>query len=204
MNRRHRRGEALCHRHLLPLSVLLSPFSFSRCTRRTTRTLPQRPGARNRGRNPLPGECLVSRLPLFGARPLRCPTASHDPLVSFAPFFSSSRSKPRHEWCTVARERLLRRASGEVSPCATHLRPLHRRASPADHPGRPIASGRRRLVRGVPIWSVHGGPVDRGPRRGPRLCQPPDPRWIAWIGPTPLSTSRRCNLACSSTLPLNL
>jgi hypothetical protein len=58
-NRHRRRGEALCRHRLLPLSVLLSPFSFSRCTRRTTRTPPRRPGARSRGRNPPPRRATV-------------------------------------------------------------------------------------------------------------------------------------------------
>jgi hypothetical protein len=56
---RRRRGEALCRRRLLSLFVLLSPFPFSRCTRRTTRTPPRRPGARSRGRNLPPRQAPV-------------------------------------------------------------------------------------------------------------------------------------------------
>jgi hypothetical protein len=69
--RRRRRGEALCRRRLLPLSVLLSPFSFSRCTRRTTRTPPRHPVARSRGRNSPP-----RRAPVIPTAPRRRTTST--------------------------------------------------------------------------------------------------------------------------------
>jgi hypothetical protein len=81
-NRRRRRGEALCRRRLLSLSVLLSPFPFSRCTRRTTGTPSRRPGARSRGGNLPPRQAPVTRPPLFVARHLHRPTAVNEPLVS--------------------------------------------------------------------------------------------------------------------------
>jgi hypothetical protein len=96
-NRHRRRGEALCRRRLLSLSVLLSLSPFPRCTRRTTGTPPRCLGARSQGRNLPPRQAPVTRPPLFVARHLHYPTAVNEPLVSSVISSSCSRSKPRRK-----------------------------------------------------------------------------------------------------------
>jgi hypothetical protein len=140
-------------------------------------------------------------------RPLAVRAAVAARAASMSPYLSLPRSQlrvGRNRAENRAPELEIKRAPASSAAGPAGRRCSRRRASPVDHPGRPIASGRCRLVWGIPLWPIHGGPVDRGPRRSPRLCQPPDPWWMARIGPTPQSTSSRCNLACGPIPSLNL
>jgi hypothetical protein len=148
---RRLQAEQLGCRQLPPQSVLPSLSSFPRCPHRITGTAPRRPEAPNRGRNPLPGERPCSRLPLFAARRLHPATAVNNPLVSFAPFFSSSRSKPPQKWCTGApfgpppasrRHAIRRRRCGPVASPP---------ASPACDQGRPIGADGPDQKGGIPL-----------------------------------------------------
>jgi hypothetical protein len=94
--------------------------------------------------------------------------------VSFVPFFSSSQSNPCCKWCIVARERLLRRCSGEL-PARCHRKPVVRRRLPrARHLNRLISRGRSRSKQGVPLG--FSTPYTRGPSPQARSTAAPAAR----------------------------
>jgi hypothetical protein len=93
-----------------------------------------------------------------------------DPRPEFAITPASSRTQPRPVSCPETRKRARR-------PCARRAIRRRRRgpaasplASPAHDQGRTIGADGPDQKGGVPLRSVHRGPVDQVHRAGPRAC----------------------------------